>query len=154
VRSLATCRTFSPPSAEAEPAALLSKRRSKAVRRAPLTIKGMLEIVNETLWAALLVFVIGFLVWKMPQISSTIDGIGGASRHAAPATVPGDSGQIRELESRIARYEAKLAPIEHNYAQLKQRHSDLQKAYDALRRASAPEAFGKAPLERSSVAAP
>ena len=155
MRRLATCPTLSAPPAEAETPSPLPKRRSRSgARSAPLSIKNSLEIVSETLWVALLSFVIAFLVWKMPQISATIDDLGGASRRAAPVVAESEAGQIRELQSRIARYEAKLAPIERNYAQLKQRHSDLQKAYDALRRASAPEAFGKAPLERVSAAAP
>ena len=120
-------------------------RRSTATshRRAPSTIRGLLEIVGETLWIGLLAMVIGFLTWKVPQISAAIDEISGSThRAAAPAD---DSGQarIRELEKRITGYENKLAPIEKSYAQLKQRHSDLQKAYDAMRSTAVREAFAR-----------
>ena len=135
-----------------------ARRRAKAPaadlhRRAPSTIRETLEIVSETLWVCLLFLVIGILSWKMPQIGSTIDEISGSAHRVAAS--PDDPGQmqLRELESRIARYESKLAPLERGYAQLRQRHSDLQKAYDALRATTVRNAFAR-PAALSAAAAP
>jgi uncharacterized coiled-coil protein SlyX len=137
------------PAADPEsPPRAASKNRSRRSRtafprRAPSAIRGLLEIVGETLWVGLLAMVIGFLTWKAPQISSAIDEISGSThRLAAPADDAGKA-RIRELENRIAGYENKLAPIEKSFAQLKQRHSDLQKAYDALRSSAVQEAFAR-----------
>ena len=135
-----------------------SRRGAKAPatdlhRRAPSTIREILEIVSETLWVCLLFLVIGILSWKMPQISSTIDEISGNTHRVAASPDDPAQAQLRELESRVARYESKLAPLERGYAQLKQRHSDLQKAYDALRSTTVRNAFAK-PAELSAAAAP
>ena len=134
------------------------RRRAKAPaadvhRRAPSTIREVLEIVSETLWVCLLFLVIGILSWKMPQISSTIDEISGNTHRIAAAPDASAQMQLRELESRVARYESKLAPLERGYTQLKQRHSDLQKAYDALRATTVRNAFSK-PGELSATPAP
>jgi uncharacterized coiled-coil protein SlyX len=112
-------------------------------RDAPSSLRGLIEIVGETLWVGLLAMVIGLLSWKVPQISAAIDEISGSTHR--PAASAGDSGEgrIRELEIRIAGYENKLAPMEKNFAQLKQRHSDLQKAYDALRANTVQDAFAR-----------
>jgi len=112
-----------------------------AARPKVSSIRGVMEIVSETLCIALLLMVIGFLAWKFPQISSAVDEISGSNSHSpAPAGAAAES-RVRELETRMAGYENKLAPIEKNYAQLKQRHADLQKAYDSLRSASVREAY-------------
>ena len=117
-------------------------------------IRGLVEIVSETLWIALLVMVIGFLTWKFPQISSAVDEISGGSTRSAASTDASVQARVHELETRITGYENKLAPIERNYAQLKQRHADLQKAYDALRSASVREAYSERSGGPRATAAP
>jgi hypothetical protein len=120
-------------------------RRSPAAARRPASssIRGLIEIVGETLWVGLLAMVIGLLTWKVPQISAAIDEISGSTHHPAAAADDPGQARIRELEKRIAGYENKLVPIEKSFAQLKQRHSDLQKAYDALRSTAVQEAFAR-----------
>jgi hypothetical protein len=123
-------------------------------RRAPWTIKDVLETVSETLWVVLLFLVIGFLVSKAPQIGAVLNEIAGSAHRAPAASVdPTSQAQLRELESRVSRYESKLGPIERNYALLKQRHADLVKAYDQLRKAQVRQAYAKT-SDRTSPGAP
>ena len=123
-------------------------------RRAPWTIKDVLETVSETLWVLLLFMIIGFLVSKAPQINAAINEITASARRPAVAGLDQtNQTQLRELESRISKYEGKLGPLERNYAQLKQRHTDLMKAYDQLRKSQVHQAYAKAP-ERNPAGAP
>ena len=148
----------SPPSSggAAADAALPSLSRRRRARSAPArhrsasaAIRDALEIAGETLWVVLLFLVIAFLVAKAPQIDAAIDEISGTR---APITSSDASreAQIRDLESRFARYETKLAPIERGYAQLKQRHADLLKAYAELQKSHVREAY--APIAESRPA--
>jgi hypothetical protein len=114
---------------------------SPAARDVSSTIRQVLEIAGETLWVVLLFLVIGFVLAKAPQIDAAIDEISGV--HSRPAPVVPDAAseaQIRDLQSRFARYENELAPLERGYAQLRQRHADLLKAYAALQKAHVREA--------------
>lgn len=122
-----------------------SRRRPSrtAVRRdSSWPLKTVLEAVSETLWIGLLVLVIGFLVSKGPQINEAINAIGGGGSRPAAGPAPGDT-QIRDLQSRIARYEEKLVPLQRGHAQLKQRHADLLKAYAQLRTNNVGQAYSK-----------
>lgn len=127
-----------------------------AARNASSTIRQALEIAGETLWVLLLCLVIGFVVAKAPQINEAIDEMSGAQTRPA-SVVSGEASreaQLRDVQSRLARYENKLAPLEKGYAQLRQRHADLLKAYAELRKVHLREATAVPVADARPVAAP
>ena len=134
---------------------LRKAKRAAAAPNASSAIRQVLDIAGETLWVVLLFLVIGFVVAKAPQIDAAIDEISGARSRPAPAAADAASeAQIRDLQSRFARYEIKLAPLERGYAQLRQRHADLLKAYAELQKAHVREPVEVRVAETRPVAAP